>query len=196
MAARSVSLAFVGILAFTVSGCDALDDLADDIFGDGKGGTPAGPQGKPCTSSSDCLAGTFCTVESGVCNRPPGCGPNEICPAVCYGTCEPKPATGPACGPKTCAAGQVCCNESCGICTPPGGACTQQFCEDPKPSACKADSDCRTFSDYCTGCDCRALAQSQPDPVCPGPGVQCLVDPCDGQTAVCRSGQCALATRR
>ena len=25
--------------------------------------------------------------------------------------------------------GQVCCNESCGICALPGGACTQQICD-------------------------------------------------------------------
>lgn len=28
-----------------------------------------------------------------------------------------------------CGAGEFCCNESCGICAPLGGACTQQFCE-------------------------------------------------------------------
>ena len=36
---------------------------------------------------------------------------------------------GTACGPSTCAAGQVCCNASCGICTEPDGFCTQQACE-------------------------------------------------------------------
>lgn len=34
-----------------------------------------------------------------------------------------------ACGPKTCGEGEYCCNESCGICAPVGGACTQQACE-------------------------------------------------------------------
>lgn len=38
-------------------------------------------------------------------------------------------ATGGPCGPTRCQQGEVCCNESCGICTPPGGMCTQQFCE-------------------------------------------------------------------
>jgi hypothetical protein len=32
------------------------------------------------------------------------------------------------CGPVTCERGEVCCNESCGICTAPDGACDQQFC--------------------------------------------------------------------
>src|SRR5687767_14877860 len=45
----------------------------------------------------------------------------EIC------ACNPPPAP-VQCGPTTCAAGEECCNESCGICTPPGGFCTQQAC--------------------------------------------------------------------
>lgn len=34
-----------------------------------------------------------------------------------------------ACGDGFCDVGDVCCNDSCGICTPPGGVCTQQVCE-------------------------------------------------------------------
>jgi hypothetical protein len=98
------------------------------------------------------------------------------------------------CGPTICPAGQVCCNASCGICAPPDGACTQQVCPPPPPSGgpCATDSDCRTFSDYCTGCDCRSLSICESDPVCPGPGVACFVDPCVGQQAFCSAGQCAL----
>jgi hypothetical protein len=33
------------------------------------------------------------------------------------------------CGPNTCARGQICCNPSCGICTPPDGFCTEQLCD-------------------------------------------------------------------
>ena len=36
---------------------------------------------------------------------------------------------GEKCGKTTCATGMVCCNVSCGICAPPDGVCTQQFCE-------------------------------------------------------------------
>ena len=32
------------------------------------------------------------------------------------------------CGDKVCPSGQVCCNASCGICTPRGVECTQQAC--------------------------------------------------------------------
>lgn len=87
-----------------------------------------GPKAKACLATAECPAGSFCTTETGSCDRPPGCGPNDVCPTVCAGTCQPRPTTGAACGPKTCAAGMVCCNASCGICTTPTGVCTQQAC--------------------------------------------------------------------
>jgi hypothetical protein len=43
-------------------------------------------------------------------------------------TCRCARDRGVTCGNKTCASGDVCCNESCGICTPPDGVCTQQIC--------------------------------------------------------------------
>jgi hypothetical protein len=97
------------------------------------------------------------------------------------------------CGTATCKNGDVCCNASCGICTPPGGACTQQICEQP-PGECKTDTDCRAFAFMCTGCDCLALSPSDPAPVCTGPGVQCFADPCLNKKAVCTAGQCVIAT--
>ncbi|MFT3921667.1 MAG: hypothetical protein QM778_03955 [Myxococcales bacterium] len=45
------------------------------------------------------------------------------------------PPEGPACGKLNCAPGEVCCNASCSICTPPDGMCTQQICEEDAPSA-------------------------------------------------------------
>jgi hypothetical protein len=114
----------------------------------------------------------------------------------------PANSPGVPCGPKTCAAGQICCNASCGICTPPDGVCTQQLCSEPDGGShptgpsCKQDSDCRLFSDYCTGCDCRALLKTDKDPLCSGPGVRCLADPCRDHSAVCREGKCAAATAK
>ncbi len=35
---------------------------------------------------------------------------------------------GEKCGTSTCGKGEVCCNASCGICTPPDGACIQIAC--------------------------------------------------------------------
>jgi hypothetical protein len=149
------------------------------------------PASKPCASSADCSGATFCTVESGVCNPPPGCNPPDVvCPAVCYGTCEPKPS-GERCGPNVCQAGEFCCNESCGICAPRGGACTQQLCEPPQ---CRTNADCRTFAFTCTGCDCLALGPGDPEPKCPTPGVQCFADPCLNKAAVCEAGRCAIAS--
>lgn len=44
-------------------------------------------------------------------------------------TARPAPEKRAKCGDKTCPAGQVCCNTSCGICTPPGGVCIQMVCD-------------------------------------------------------------------
>src|SRR5262245_26614704 len=88
-----------------------------------------------CRSSTECRAGEHCTTDDGVCNPSPNCRPGRPCPAVCYGTCEAKPVL---CGPTTCPAGQVCCNASCGICTPPGGVCTQQICDPPPAGPCRS----------------------------------------------------------
>ena len=94
-------------------------------------------------------------------------------------------------------AGLECCHASCGTCLKPGGSCTQQACVPPSPPIkCQANADCRAFSDYCTGCDCRALASGDADPVCPGPGVLCIADPCTNRIAVCLDGACNLVTAR
>jgi hypothetical protein len=63
----------------------------------------------------------------------------------------------------------------------------------PAAAACATDADCRVVSDYCEGCACRALASSEADPTCKGTLVQCFVDPCQGQRAVCKSGACVTA---
>ncbi len=130
------------------------------------------------------------------------------------------PIGGTPCGYRTCPSGQVCCNESCSICTPPGAACTQQVCSAdgrkqcthvqicqpgyawddalcrcvpsaPAPLACTTDADCRLLSSYCDGCDCVALTAIAADPVCHGRQVQCLVDPCQGRRPACMGGTCA-----
>jgi hypothetical protein len=60
-----------------------------DACGCGCGESECGPSAcKACASSSQCAAGEHCTTEDGECNRPPGCGPGTICPALCYGTCS------------------------------------------------------------------------------------------------------------
>jgi hypothetical protein len=100
--------------------------------------------GNPCNTDADCrLFADYCTgcdCRALRQNAPnPTCsGPGVRCfadpcmnkAAVCRGgSCVVADApAGEACGPTTCAAGQVCCNASCGICTDPGMFCTQQAC--------------------------------------------------------------------
>jgi len=164
--------------------------------GGGTGGGTAGAGGAtgavPCASTASCATGEICTTENGVCNPAPGCGAGVACPAVCYGTCVPG-QSGPACGAARCAAGMICCNDSCGICTASNEGCTKQLCVPPAGGgACTRDADCRVEADYCAGCDCRALGPTQSLPPCAGPGVRCLVNPCGGKAALCVNGYCAL----
>jgi len=159
-------------------------------MGGSSGTTGAGGAGgaTPCASTASCAKNEVCTTEDGACNAPPGCTMGVACPAVCYGTCRPA-GDGPACGATRCAAGKVCCNSSCGICTGPNEGCTKQICV-PPAGACMTDADCRVEADYCTGCDCRALARGESVPPCSGPGVRCLRDPCSDKKAACVNGAC------
>lgn len=62
------------------------------------GGAKEPPKKKPapapaahrCASSDACKKGEYCTTEDGACDRPPGCGPNDTCPSVCYGVCKKR----------------------------------------------------------------------------------------------------------
>jgi hypothetical protein len=111
---------------------------------------PSGPRCVPqpaeCTTDADCrLEANYCggcsclalaTGESGPsCSDPVQCFA-EPCSvsgnvASCVnGQCAATAApAGEKCGDVTCASGQVCCNASCGICTPPGYSCIQLACQ-------------------------------------------------------------------
>lgn len=79
------------------------------------------------------------------------CGPGQQCCNACGGVCadlgidcaavacavdvdDPNPGAGDgtapaACGGNVCAAGEVCCNASCGLCAPVGAACPMIACQ-------------------------------------------------------------------
>ncbi|HEX4338590.1 MAG TPA: hypothetical protein VH062_21945 [Polyangiaceae bacterium] len=105
---------------------------------------------------------------------------------------------GPQCGSKVCPSGQVCCNASCGVCTPPGYACDAIACV-PDPvdagppttgASCSTTADCHLLSDYCGGCNCLALGKGQKAPVCASTPVSCLLDPCSMKTVACVNNRC------
>ena len=107
--------------------------------GGGSGGSGGG--GNACAAQDARSDGSKCALLAGVAFDGTQCveiicgcegsdcdelfGTVEQCEASCLGS-------GVSCGPKTCARGQVCCNESCGVCTKPGGACPAIGCE-PEP---------------------------------------------------------------
>lgn len=143
-------------------------------------------------------------------------------PASNPGSSLEGPMGGTPCGYRYCPSGQYCCNDSCGICAPVGGSCTQQVCTGdgrrtcervqicpagtawdegvcrcvdavPDRGACQTDADCRLVSVYCDGCECHAVGAAEPDPVCRGQETQCLVDPCAKRKALCLGGVCGTA---
>lgn len=102
------------------------------------------PDAAACTTDADCrLFDNYC--DGCACQALPVGAPDPVCTgtqvqcfaqpcagktATCQaGTCVVSDGTsGTPCGNSTCNNGDVCCNASCGICTPPGYYCTQQAC--------------------------------------------------------------------
>jgi hypothetical protein len=110
-----------------------LDDPSDDCDPDAGGADCGGIC--HCHALGLCTEGTHWDDSPDVC----ACVPDEnpcaavLCPVDTECIVEDeKPICVPlskACGDVTCGPGLVCCNASCGICTPPGGVCIQIACE-------------------------------------------------------------------
>jgi hypothetical protein len=64
------------------------------------------------------------------------------------------------CGDNTCGAGEYCCNASCGICAPEGGACIQIACEPLCHDVCEEGDALATTCGDCAATVCAA------DPYC------------------------------
>ncbi len=109
------------------------------------------------------------------------------------GLCCASAGLGEDCGPKTCAAGEVCCNESCGICTPPGGGCIELYCEPAAAGCdsitCDAGTHCEMQDVVCVTDPCPPQPTCVPDPTCDLVDcmddsecelveVQCFAEPC------------------
>jgi hypothetical protein len=149
--------------------------------GGGQAGTGGGAAGTGGGAGADGAAG------SGGGNQPKDARPADK--ATTADTRTDAGTSTAGCGLITCKTTEVCCNASCGICTAPGGVCVQTVCP-TGTGACSADTDCRLVNDYCTGCDCRALTRAQPDPICAGPGVQCIAEACLNKAPACVNGRC------
>lgn len=87
-----------------------------------------------CSGDTDCagLPTAVCGTDDTQCGRI--CVPECETDADCADRgllCQDGACTGEStCGRATCPLGQVCCNDSCGICAAPDEACIQIACED------------------------------------------------------------------
>lgn len=98
------------------------------------------------------------------------CVTNTKCCSVCgQGSCvpigEPCPTDacpGEACGGAVCGAGEFCCNESCSICAPLDGACTQQICVDEPGEPAEMGEPCNQVTcgrgEFCCNESCSTCA--------------------------------------
>jgi hypothetical protein len=138
------------LIVLVIAGCGGASSSSSGSSTSSSGNIPSSD---PCANRA-CPDGEHCELQDVQCIQAP-CDPVPACVTgthpcaaiLCDGdsrcearngraSCVPAPvATGatPAsggvpCGNTTCAEGRVCCNASCGICTPPDGMCTQQFC--------------------------------------------------------------------
>lgn len=189
---RPVSGFLVLLVGSLVAG--GCEDLIEKLHGSrptAPGGN-AGSPGNPGTPNDPGTPGT----------QPPGATPPAppVGPAVDGGAAPTTPVP----SDTLCRSTQDCkegtCSTEWGVCNAapgcgPGVACPAVCygtCQLGKP-VCRVDADCRLVSDYCKGCDCRALGLGEVAPACDGGGVQCLVDPCQRKTAVCAARRCVAA---
>jgi PrcB C-terminal len=122
----------------------------------------------PSCNTVRCTATTHCEVRVVECLVAP-------CPVIA------------GCYPNACVQTVLCTTTSHFDNTPGVCACV------PNVGACNTDADCRLEDDYCTGCDCRALGPNENLPMCSGPGVRCLRQPCGGLTATCQNHRCTAS---
>jgi len=90
--------------------------------------------------------------------------------AVSAGPVTAGPSNGVACGQVVCAAGQECCNSSCGICTAPGERCSQRVCGLPSMAQ----------SERCgmNTCNAGQVCCNSSCGICKLPGESCSQDIC------------------
>jgi hypothetical protein len=89
----------------------------------------------PCPGSGSCVddPSDDCDPRNGGADCPGMCiCKPSVCPVGQHFDSSPSVCAcvgaGPACGDKTCDAGQICCSPSCGICGPKNGLCPQIIC--------------------------------------------------------------------
>jgi hypothetical protein len=144
---------------------DAQAELAECSSSEACAGLPCGASCSPCDPGDiDCVAPAvlmFCGADGSCSTDEPSCD-----------------GGGGACGDATCGEGEYCCNESCGVCAPFGGACTQEVCE-PGGAACGTNT-CGA-GEYCCNVSCG---------ICAPEGGACSQQECEPQGQPCGSNFC------
>lgn len=122
-----------------------------------------------CASDEDCDPTQLCSVSQGECLAPPGCGGDVLCPAVCFGHCQPRPVETFDCrADEDCDSGEVCDITDCiapdcadgepcvATCMPVGRCIPDESTSCSDNDSCAAGTHCSVFDGVCQtdpGCD-------------------------------------------
>jgi len=201
----------------TVPAPDAGSDQSGDAAGDGGDGSD---DKQDLCAGVRCKGGSHCEVTEVQCitepcppivecvpdadETGPGCELIDCLPeytcvedASGVGSCVPV-GGGVSCGKNTCSEGEVCCNASCGICTPPDGACIQLACEENAcdRTVCELGTHCELVEVQCLVPPCDPVAECVVDEECTGPIIDCAAPPpgCNYEGGGCVKGNWTCGT--
>lgn len=189
-----------GVCAFecgVVSECTTDRDCADGLVC--SDGACVKVDTFKCSDSAQCPVGEYCTTDTGACDS--NCGPNETCPAMCWGDCKPR-ENGTICyDDNECQFGQFCDRDPCVM---PDAAGAERPADIACGGVCAAKEGCGGPDDCAVGevCTCAPYTGEVPYnglmpcfQQCQPAENACAADSdCkDGQ--LCQNGQCVEAQR-
>jgi hypothetical protein len=182
MVSRVAGLALASA-ASVLGGCTQDENIGFDASSAGKGGGTTSGSGGSGGTTSDGPAGPGGAPGTGGATGGTGGSAAGVPGTGGLGTGGTGGADPNQCGDVVCGPGEFCCNESCSICAPDGGACIQIQCG-PGGEAC-GNTTCKA-GEYCCDPICGVCA---PDGgKCPPPPPNCNpVQPC-GQN-FCKQGE-------
>lgn len=179
-------------------------DVAERALAVRTGDPVSAPPVPTATSTTPTTPATAGAVDAGAPSGPDAAVPRaEAASAVAIATGSAQPAppaaggtgavaaavpqSGEQCGNNTCAPGLVCCNASCGTCTPPGEKCSQLVCGMPVvPSSVACGTSTCNVGELCCNPSCGT---------CTKPGEACdSARRCGNEMTFPESQMCGMQT--
>ena len=137
------------------------------------------------------VAGTHETITG------PGGEGTRLVASEFYSLAGVAPTEGEPCGQGVCEVGEFCCNASCGICAPLGGACIELACAPCGHSVCEQGEKLKPGCDECVRTVCEQDAyccETAWDSICVGEAAElcggCVDSPPEPDPPSCAHSEC------